>query len=304
MKKPSLILVTGAAGGNQGSTGNHVARLLNEKNVPVRAFVHSIDERSDQLSRPGIEIVEGDLLNYQSVKAAMEGVQRAYFTYAVKDGLMEATTIFAMAAKECGVEMVVNISQLLERNGEQHTPHQERHWLAEHVFDWAGIGAVHLNAVVFFENLRALVKPGLSKGDTFFLPWGPEKTKIPMISAEDVARIAVALLTGPLQPNGIIIPLIGDVVTVGEIKDTLAEVLEKPVNYTEITDAQWMDAVSKHGQLNDKALEHLSHLWRHFRTRSKEYQDAYAITPATETLTGNRPKLLREFLEEQKQVFA
>jgi len=41
------ILVTGAAGGTQGSTGRRVASLLLEKDVPVRALVHKFDGRSD-----------------------------------------------------------------------------------------------------------------------------------------------------------------------------------------------------------------------------------------------------------------
>lgn len=37
------ILVTGAAGGTQGSTGRVVASLLLQQGVPVRALVHKLD---------------------------------------------------------------------------------------------------------------------------------------------------------------------------------------------------------------------------------------------------------------------
>jgi uncharacterized protein YbjT (DUF2867 family) len=43
------ILVTGAAGGTQGSTGRQIAALLLEKGISVRAFVHKLDARSDPL---------------------------------------------------------------------------------------------------------------------------------------------------------------------------------------------------------------------------------------------------------------
>ena len=43
------ILVTGAAGGTQGSTGRSVANLLMQRGVPVRALVHHLDTRSDEL---------------------------------------------------------------------------------------------------------------------------------------------------------------------------------------------------------------------------------------------------------------
>jgi NAD(P)-dependent dehydrogenase (short-subunit alcohol dehydrogenase family) len=106
------ILVTGAAGGAQGSTGRRITALLLEKGIPVRAFVHKLDARSDALRELGAEVVQGDLLDRDSVRASLRGIKRAYFTYSVTDGLLEATTIFAMAAREAETELVVNNSQL------------------------------------------------------------------------------------------------------------------------------------------------------------------------------------------------
>jgi nucleoside-diphosphate-sugar epimerase len=93
------ILITGAAGGPQGSTGRVIALLLLEQGIPVRAFVHKLDGRSDELRQKGAEIFEGDLLNAASVQTSMKDVKRAYFTYPVADGLLEATTIFAASAR-------------------------------------------------------------------------------------------------------------------------------------------------------------------------------------------------------------
>src|SRR3712207_9282634 len=48
------ILVTGAAG-NVGSVGRGVVKLLRERDLPVRALVHRLDERSQVLSEMGAE---------------------------------------------------------------------------------------------------------------------------------------------------------------------------------------------------------------------------------------------------------
>jgi hypothetical protein len=48
-----LVLVTGAAGGRQGKSGRYVCELLRAGGVPVRAFVHTNDERSDHLRALG-----------------------------------------------------------------------------------------------------------------------------------------------------------------------------------------------------------------------------------------------------------
>jgi uncharacterized protein YbjT (DUF2867 family) len=105
------ILVTGAAGGTQGSTGRLVASLLMGKGIPVRALVHKLDARSDELRKQGADVVEGDLLNPDSVQAAMRNVNRAYFTYPVAEGLLEAAAIFAAAARDAALGLVVNNSQ-------------------------------------------------------------------------------------------------------------------------------------------------------------------------------------------------
>ena len=105
-----------------GSTGHHVARMLAEKGIRVRAMVHREDDRSEKLRQSGIEVVQGDLLEYRSVRSAMEGVYRAYFSYPVQDGLLEATTNFAVAAKQFRVELLVNLSQYLRGDGDHPHP--------------------------------------------------------------------------------------------------------------------------------------------------------------------------------------
>jgi len=98
-----LILVTGAAGGAQGSTGRRIAALLLEKGIPVRAFVHTLDARSDALRALGAEVVQGDLLDLDSVRASLRGIKRAYFTYSVSDGLLEATPSLSSTIRNCRI---------------------------------------------------------------------------------------------------------------------------------------------------------------------------------------------------------
>jgi hypothetical protein len=40
----------------------------------VRALIHKKDARSEQLSTQGVEIVEEDLLDFDSVSAALKGI--------------------------------------------------------------------------------------------------------------------------------------------------------------------------------------------------------------------------------------
>src|SRR5882724_6711593 len=229
------ILVTGAAGGAQGSTGRLVTEALIQRGLPVRALVHKLDARSDRLRELGAEVIEGDLLNPASTRAALQGIKRAYFTYPVADGLMEATTIFAQAARDSGTELVVNLSQL------QNTPHVPsfrnlQHRLADQIFNWAQIGAVHLHAPPFYENLRAMTVRTVAEQNAIFLPWGKGDAIVPLVGAEDVGRVATALLANSGTPDQNAYDLIVEMPTVIEIANTLTTVLERPIRYVEITD--------------------------------------------------------------------
>ena len=291
------ILITGAAGGPQGSTGRLVAGLLLKQGIPVRAFVHKLDARSDELRQQGAEIFQGDLLNPASVQAAMKEVKRAYFTYPVADGLLEAATIFAAAARDAGLELVVNNSQFQGTPGDpafrdlQRAPsfRNLQHRLADRVFDWAQVGAVHLQAPPYYENVRALVSRSVTEQNAAFLPWGDGKAVIPLAGAEDVARVAAILLAGSGLPSENVYPLVSETPTVREIVETLGRAIGREIRYVPITDEQWADAVKE--RINPHALDHLTHLWQYYRKSEQHYQ----VTDASRVLTGRNPQTLEEF---------
>jgi uncharacterized protein YbjT (DUF2867 family) len=291
------ILITGAAGGPQGSTGRLVAALLLKQGIPIRAFVHKLDARSDELRQQGAEIIEGDLLNPASVQAAMKEVKRAYFTYPVADGLLEAATIFAVAARDAGLELVVNNSQFQGTPGDpafrdlQRAPsfRNLQHRLADRVFDWAQAGAVHLQAPPYYENVRALVSRSVAKQNAVLLPWGDGKAVIPLAGAEDVSRVAATLLAGSGVPSEDVYPLVSETPTVREIVETLGRAIGREIRYVPITDEQWADAVKE--RINPHALDHLTHLWQYFRKGEEHFQ----ATDAIRVVTGRNPQTLEEF---------
>ena len=295
MSKP--ILITGAAGGPQGSTGRLVAHLLLQQGIPVRAFVHTLDARSDELRQQGAEIIEGDLLNPASVQAAMKGVKRAYFTYPVADGLLEAATIFAASARDAGLELVVNNSQFQGTHDEpvfrdlQHAPsfRNLQHRLVDRIFDWAQVGAVHIQTPPYYENVRALVSRSVAQQNAAFLPWGDGKTVSPLAGAEDVSNVAATLLANLGIPPQNVYPLVSETPTVQEIVATLGRAMGRSIRYVPITDEQWVEAVKD--RINPHALDHLTHLWQYFRKGGEHFQ----ATDAVRVVTGRNPQTLEEF---------
>src|SRR6516165_4600468 len=133
------FLVTGATG----HTGGYTVEQLLERGHGVRALAHREDDRSKRLEKMGAEVVIGDFLKFNDVRAAMRGVRGAYFCYPIRPGILQATAYFAQAAKEVGLECVVNMSQKSAREDALSHAAQD-HWLSEEVFDWSGITVTHL----------------------------------------------------------------------------------------------------------------------------------------------------------------
>src|SRR6266852_9065833 len=161
------ILITGATGKSGGAA---ITPLLQLK-VPVRAFVHKTDARSEQLSADGVEIAQGDLSDFEAVNEALKGITGAYFVYPIEvPGILEATAFFAQAALEQGVGAIVNMSQISARRiAKSHAA--QNHWIAERLLDRSGIPVTHLRPTLFAEWLT-YVSANIRENNMFPLPFG------------------------------------------------------------------------------------------------------------------------------------
>src|SRR5262249_30052040 len=126
------VLVTAATGFTGGAT---VEQLLARRR-PVRALAPPGDAPAKRLPQPRAEVVFGDFLDQGAIRAAVQGAQRAYFCYPIRPGIIQATAYFAQAAKEAGIDGVVNMSQVCARE-DARSHAMGDHWLAERVFDWS-----------------------------------------------------------------------------------------------------------------------------------------------------------------------
>jgi uncharacterized protein YbjT (DUF2867 family) len=180
-----------------------------------------------------------------------------------------------------------------------------QNYLSEQVFEWAGIGAVHVRATVFYENLGALVRQSLPAQGAVRLPWGKEQTVLPLVAAEDVARVAVGLLTSPSLTAGAAYPVVGTVISLREIIATFGRVLAKNVRYEEIGDDEWRREALARGY-NPHAVEHLSALWKALRAAGLDPETArFAVTDTIEKLGGARAKTFEQFVREgQSELLA
>ena len=198
------VLISGA----NGDTGRAAVRESIALGLDVRAMAHKKDARSEPLEKLGAEIVVGDLLEINTVRAAMNGVDAAYLVWPVQPGLIHATVNFAQAAKETGVKTIINLSQR-SADRESKSDACRDSFIAEQVLNWSGVPVIHLRPTYFLEwLLYPWQLPYLQQG-VLRIPAG--RGRHSPIAADDQGRAIAALLKSPERHIGATIPLSGPV---------------------------------------------------------------------------------------------
>lgn len=221
-------LVTGATG----ATGAPAVKLLLEKGHRVNAFVHREDERSQRLKEMGATIFVGDALKLKELRPAMQGVEGAYFCYPLTNGLVEAAAIFAQAAKEEDVKIVVNMSHKQSRP-DARSQATLNHWLSEQVFNWSGVPTTHLRVTFFAQWM--LYTAALIREGRYLTPFDPDGRFAP-IAPSDISKIIVGILINPEAHANKAYPIHGPIeYSHQELADVLSKTLGKEIRFEQVT---------------------------------------------------------------------
>jgi NAD(P)H dehydrogenase (quinone) len=286
------VLITGATG----NTGGYAIKYLLEKQVPVRALVHKIDERSGALAAMGIEIAAGDLSDLASVSSALKDISSAFFVYPVKPGIIEATAYFAQAALENGVGHIVNLSQFgAHRHAKSHGA--ENHWIAERVFERSGVPITQLRPTLFAEWFQYQASNIRSKNQ-FYLPFG--EARFAPIATEDIGRVIATILADPAPHAGKSYDLFGPkILDMKEVAAIFSEALGRKITYVPIDSETFAGKVKTAMNADPYLVQHLSSLGQDL----KDGRTA-GMNDLVETLTGQPPMDMLEFINRNKIAFA
>jgi uncharacterized protein YbjT (DUF2867 family) len=239
------ILVTGATG----KTGGLVLKLLLEKGHHIRALAHSRDERTEKLEKQGVEIAVGDLLDLNSVSNAAKGINRAYFVYPIRPGIIQATGYFAQVAKENNFDFIVNMSQISSRR-EAVSHAAQDHWIAEQVFNWSGVPTAHVRPTFFAEWLLYQAE-NVKYNDRLTLPYDGKHAPI---AALDQAHVIANILDAPNGHAGKAYPLFGpEELTQSEIAGEVSEALGRKIQFDHVSFDDFFKAIMSRPNDSGKA---------------------------------------------------
>jgi NAD(P)H dehydrogenase (quinone) len=286
-----LFLITGATG----NTGAHTVRLLRERGLRVRAFVHALDDRVDRLAEQGAEVVQGDLLDFPAVSAATACVTAAYFNYPIRSGLIEATVNFAQAASEAGVHAVVNMSQISARR-EATSNAARQHWIAERLLDRTALVTAHLRPTFFMEWLNKFWVRAGGKEGIYRLPLADVRHA--PIAAADQAKVIAAILQNPDPHDRQIYPLFGAeeldwYAIAAKVQDTLGIA----VRYVPIEISTFAAGLTAAGGP--------AHFVQHLSNVTQDYRDGVfsGINNLVEVIGGTKPMTVEEHVAATRAEF-
>jgi uncharacterized protein YbjT (DUF2867 family) len=189
-----VILVTGATG----FVGSHVVRALRAADRPVRVLARR-PANAGELAEPGVEVVEGDMTDAESLRRAVEGAETVVHLVAIRSGSSEqfaaimsgGTRDLVAAAREAGVRRFVHMSALTtSEQTKSLVPYYGAKWEMEQAVKESGLEYVIFRPSFIFARDGGILPTfrRLARLAPFTPVIGPGTQRIQPIWIDDVAR--------------------------------------------------------------------------------------------------------------------
>jgi len=219
------ILVFGATG----TIGRHVVAQLVDRGVAVRTLVRD-PAKAD--FGPGVEVVQGDLLDPDSLRSAFTGVSAFFLLNAVTPDEFTQALIALNVARAAGVERVVYLS-VIHSDRFVNVPHFAGKSGVERMLEQMGFSATILRPAYFMNNELTIKDAVLSYG-VYPMPIG--SLGLAMVDPRDIAEVAaIALIhrANAIRPMAIErINVVGpDTLTGAAAAAIWSDVLQRPIAY-------------------------------------------------------------------------
>lgn len=219
------ILVTGATG----RVGRQVVHQLANRGADVRALVRDPSKADFPAS---VNVVQGDMLDIESLRRAFVGVRTLFLLNAVAGDEFTQALLALNVARESGVERVVYLS-VMHAERFVNVPHFAVKSGAERMIEQMGFSATILRPAYFMDN-EHMVKDVIVNHGVYPMPIGSKG--VAMVDTRDIAEVAaIELIRRDAAPGKLpieTINLVGpDTLTGPELASIWSETLGRPVAY-------------------------------------------------------------------------
>lgn len=219
------ILVTGATG----NVGRNVVEQLVNRGADVRALVRDPSKAAFAAS---VNVVQGDLLDVDSLRSAMSGASTLFLLNGVVADEYTQALIALNVARDAGIERIVYLS-VIHSDIYVNVPHFAGKFGVERMIEQMGMNATILRPAYYMDN-EITIKDVVTGHGIYPMPIGDKG--LAMIDARDVGEIAAIELirreesSTPLPLNRI--NLVGpDTLTGGDAAAIWSDVLGRPIAF-------------------------------------------------------------------------
>ena len=283
-----MILLTGATG----TTGSATVQQLRAANVPFRLMTRDL-ARARALFGDGLDLVEGDFAQPETLDAAFDGIERLSLLCAFSESMVQLELSALAAAKRADIKHVVKMSAI-KAAPDAPTTIRRSHGIIEQRINESGIAYTHLWPNAFMQNFRRFA-PFIRDQGVFYAPVGD--ARISLVEIADVAAVTVAALTEDGH-EGLTYEITGpEAISYGECAATLSELLDKPVRYEAVSDAAAHQALVDAG-IPATAADALIEIDRLFREGF-----GAPVTDVVQRVTGRQPRSFRDFARDNAALF-
>lgn len=219
------ILVTGATG----TVGRQVVEQLSKRGAHVRAFVR---DPSKADFPAGVEVVQGDLLDVDSLRRAVAGVSTLFLLNAVVADEYTQALIALNVAREAGIKRIVYLS-VIHSDVYVNVPHFAGKFGVERMIEQMGMNATILRPAYFMGNDLTIANVIIGYG-IYPMPIGSKG--LAMVDTRDIGEVAAIELLRreqsavplPLERINLVGP---DTLTGTDVAAIWTEVLGREIAY-------------------------------------------------------------------------
>jgi uncharacterized protein YbjT (DUF2867 family) len=282
-----MILVTTA-----GKVGSETARLLRERDVPVRVLVRDpATTTARALAEAGAEIATGDLGEPASLDEAMSGVTGVVL---VSPAVPAQELAVVASAARAGAGHVVKATSKAPAD----SPIARRRWQAEIEAGLTASAIPHtlLRSNAYMQNLLMLA-PAIATTSTFGSAAGQGRTGL--VDARDVAAVAAEIITSPAAHAGKTYWLTGpELLSNYDVATVLSKLLGRAITYRELTFEQNKDAMIRAG-----VPEQIAEMNAQAFSLTAD-GDAEWVTPDVPSLLGRPARSFEQFAADYAAAFS
>ncbi|MBB3962496.1 SDR family oxidoreductase [Rhizobium metallidurans] len=173
------ILVIGATG----RVGRHVVEQLVSRSAKVRILTRDTSKAGFPID---VEVVQGEILDLDSLRNAFKGVRTLFLLNAVTGDEFAQAIIALNIAREAGVERVVYLS-VFDADGAVNVPHFAVKSGAERMLKEMDFSATILRPSYFIDN-EVMIKDVVLTHGVYPMPIGAKG--VAMVDVRDIAEVA------------------------------------------------------------------------------------------------------------------